>query len=90
MSIGQEMETRRPYSVVRRLTAYRDHDEGFGYALDEISIKVGEPVLADPRFWEGKTWEGFEVVKFTWGTRWYCSTRSNFEQSTQPIQTPSK
>jgi hypothetical protein len=84
------MEERRPYSVIRRLTAYRDHDEGFGYALDEISIKVGEPVFADLVFWEGKTWEGFEVVKFTWGPQWYYSKRSNFEQSTQPIQTHGK
>ena len=84
------MEGRRPYSVTQRLTAYRDHDEGFGYGLDEISIKVGEPVFADLTFWEGKTWEGFEVVKFTWGTQRYCSKRSNFEQSTQPIQTAGK
>jgi hypothetical protein len=82
------MQSRRPYSVIQRLIAYRDQDEEF--AIDEVSIKVGEPVFADPTFWEGKTWNGFEVVKFTWGTEWYCAKSADFEQSTQPIPTPIK
>jgi hypothetical protein len=82
MQLEPNQQVRQKFLIVRELTAYRDQDEGYG--LDEFSIPNGDTIFADPTFWHGKFWEGFEVVKFTWGKLWFCSRRSDFEQSTQP------
>jgi hypothetical protein len=84
MSTGSRMQERKRYKIFRNLTAYVDQEEGF--ALDQILIAQGNEVFADPEYWAGTIWNGFKVVKLTWGINWYYAKVNEFNQSAKFIR----
>lgn len=77
------IEARRQFAVEQTLEAYKDTEEG--EALIAVSISAGQTVFADPDYWQGVSWNGFEVVKFTFGTEWLCARRENFLRRARPL-----
>lgn len=77
------IEARRQYAIEQALEAYRDTEEGD--APIGLSVAAGEIVFADPDYWQGTRWNGFEIVKFTSGAQWLCARREDFLRCSRPI-----
>jgi hypothetical protein len=74
-------EARFPHVVLSDLPIFLDEPEG--YALDQHTVPAGDEVLADPDFWNGRKWNGFEVVRLTRGPTSFYADRNTFLQSTR-------
>jgi len=70
------IEARKQFSIEQTLEAFKDTEEG--EALIGLVIPVGKLVFADPDYWQGIRWNGFEIVKFTSGAQWLCARREDF------------
>jgi len=78
------IEARRQFVIEQSLAVYKDTEEG--EALIEATAPAGQTVFADPGYWNGVRWNGFEIVKLTLGAEWLCARREDFLRGTRPLQ----
>jgi hypothetical protein len=77
------IEPLRQFVIEKTLRAYKGTQEGD--ALIEAPVSTGQIVFADPDYWKGVRWNGFEIVKLTLGPEWLCARREEFLRCARPV-----
>jgi hypothetical protein len=78
------IEPRKQFVVEQLLSVYKDTEEG--QPLIDASVPAGQVVFADPDYWKGVRWNGFEIVKLSTGAEWLCARREEFLRCAQPVE----
>jgi len=78
------IDVRRTFLIEQPVHAYKDTEEGS--PLIPSDLAAGQIVHADPDYWKGIRWNGFEVVKFTFGPEWLCARREEFLSAARPVK----
>jgi hypothetical protein len=77
------IEARKQFSIEQPLEAFEDTEEG--ETLINLVIPTGRLIFADPDYWRGIQWNGFEIVKLSLGSRWLCARREDFLRCSHPL-----